>query len=681
MALDFKRSDNAFSIRLNGQIVFSHSTQHPALEIGIGQPTYKEHHSLFKITDQLSYRKKLTSWSILSDNNDTNQNKITVILEDQLTITFNYIAPHLNLEFKCTNKDWNRCWIHLPANPNEKIYGCGEQYSELNLRGKKLPLWVEEQGIGRGKDLITCLANLHNGTGGKWHTTYYAQPTFFSSANKYFHATSNSYAIFNFSHPDKHTLQLWEIPEKVTLGAGTNPLDLLSELSQLLGRQPPLPSWAYDGLWLGIQGGTDTVKRKLDDALNAGVNVAAIWAQDWEGSRKTAFGQQLMWNWQYDRKLYQNLPDTIANYRAQGIRFLGYINPMLVPEGALYNEALQKGYFVKDQNNEPMHVKITTFPSALIDFTNPAAATWYKSVIKKEMIDIGLSGWMADFGEALPINAQMHSGLSWEQAHNQYPVMWAKANREVLEESQKLGEIVFFMRAGYTGSSQYATAFWAGDQLMNWSRNDGLATVIPAAISLGFSGVGHTHSDIGGYTSVAWIKRKQELFMRWAEHSAFTPIMRTHEGNRPSNSHQFNSDSETLKHLAQCTRIYKALNPIHKSLGADYYENGIPPIRHPYLHYTNDQQLHKLKYQYMYGPDLMIANVITEKTRTKKLYLPDDEWVHLWTNKEYRQGWHKVDAPLGQPPVFFRKNSDQTKLYEEVAAAGQDTFQLTKSRL
>ena len=47
-------------------------------------------------------------------------------------------------------------------------------------------------------------------------------------------------------------------------------------------------------------------------------------------------------------------------------------------------------------------------------------------------------------------------------------------------------------------------------------------------------------SDIGGYTSIPQVAdlvpdppiRDKELLLRWAEYSVFTPMMRTHEGNR-----------------------------------------------------------------------------------------------------------------------------------------------------
>ena len=72
---------------------------------------------------------------------------------------------------------------------------------------------------------------------------------------------------------------------------------------------------------------------------------------------------------------------------------------------------------------------------------------------------------------------------------------------------------------------------WAGDQTVDWTKSDGLPSSIVSALSLAVSGMGLTHSDIGGYTGsgLFGLVRSKELLLRWAEYSMFTPVMRTHE--------------------------------------------------------------------------------------------------------------------------------------------------------
>lgn len=57
-------------------------------------------------------------------------------------------------------KEFNRIWLSYASDENERFYGFGEQFSHMNFKGKRVPILVQEQGIGRGDQPITCAANL-----------------------------------------------------------------------------------------------------------------------------------------------------------------------------------------------------------------------------------------------------------------------------------------------------------------------------------------------------------------------------------------------------------------------------------------------------------------------------------------------------------------------------------------
>lgn len=640
-----------------------HRVSSPFILLGYGNGTYRENHGIFRISDEIMNKIPLNEFKVKKDSSD----EVVIEFPGKMEVRFSVIDDKLNIAFDCKLKYINRFWMNLLSSETENVYGCGEQYSELNLKGKLVPLWSEEQGIGRGKDLLTLFANITNGAGGDSTTTYYPQPGFVSSRNYFCHVESSAYAIFDFTKEKSSTLHIWEVPDKIIIGKYDKSTQTISGLSKYLGRQPKIADWAYEGVWLGLQGGKDTVKKKLDVAKEHGIEVNALWVQDWEGRRVTSFGKQLMWDWNYDKDMYPDLPDFIKELKKQNIRFLGYINPFLAIEKDLYKEASEKGYVVKDKEGRDYLITVTTFPAALLDLSNPDAVKWIKEVIKKNMIEIGLAGWMSDFGEYLPMDCVLYSKESPELFHNKYPMLWAKLNIEAIQEAGFNAEdVLFFSRSGYTGSSRYSPVIWAGDQSVNWSRDDGLASVVPAGLSLGFCGIGLHHSDIGGYTAVAWLKRSKELFMRWVEHSAFTVIMRTHEGNRPDSNWQFDSDEETLKHFAKMSKVHKRIKPYIKSIVDEYYQTGLPTMRHPYIHYENEVKLHKFKYQYLFGRDLLVAPVYKPKRNRHRVYLPKDNWVHLWSGNNYYGGWVTVSSPIGEPPVFYREKSDFSELFSEV---------------
>jgi len=664
MLLTLNKLEEGFELLWEGRLLAGHSSKSPLLFVGCGEGNFRMRHGSFKIKDNLKTKKEaLGSYQLHQDLNGA-----ITIKGDLAEIHFAPNGKRLEISFKVADQNLNRFWLTLPAFPGEYIYGGGEQFSVTNLMGRTLPVWCREQGVGRGRDLITFLAELTHGSGGAWHTTYFPQPTFVSSTNRYYHLDSSAYMECSFTAKG-HQIHCWEVPQKIIVGQADNPPDLLEDLSDLLGRQPTLPEWAHNGVWLGIQGGREVVKSKLDDARSAGVEVAALWCQDWPGIRMTSFGKQLMWDWHYSKELYPDLSGFISELNAEGLQFLGYINPFLALEGELYKTAQAEGYLVREPGGGEYHITITDFPVALLDLTNPAAVEWIKQVIKENMIKVGQAGWMADFGEYLPTDALLHSGESAELYHNRYPAEWARVNREAIAEAGREADITFFSRAGYSGSSKQAPLIWAGDQLVNWSLDDGLASVIPAAISMGLCGIGQFHSDIGGYTTVGWIKRSKELFMRWAELSAFSAVMRTHEGNRPDANWQFNSDQETLAHFARMSKVHVKLKPYLRAMLDEYQKKGLPLLRHLWLHYPQDRNVLPLKYQYLCGRDLLVAPVYRRGCNNLGFYLPEDHWIHLWSGQTYSSGRQQVETPLGEPAVFYRAESPWGSLFAEIGAA------------
>ena len=180
----------------------------------------------------------------------------------------------------------------------------------------------------------------------------------------------------------------------------------------------------------------------------------------------------------------------IAELGARGIRFLNYINPYLAVDGMLYQEAFAGVHLaLRLEAEEPYLVDFGEFFAGVVDFTSPAACAWFaERVIGQESLDLGVSGWMADFGEYLPIDVRLASGLSGMLAHNAWPTLWAEVNARAVASRGRTGDVVFFMRAGFSGVSRFCPLLWAGDQSVDFSRHDGIGTVLRGALSSGLLG-------------------------------------------------------------------------------------------------------------------------------------------------------------------------------------------------
>jgi len=309
----------------------------------------------------------------------------------------------------------------------------------------------------------------------------------------------------------------------------------------------------------------------------------------------------------------------------------------------------------------------------MLDLTGIEALAWLKGKLRVGLLEIGMSGILAEGGESLPADAVLASGESAAPAHNRWPLLWSKACREAIDEARALigpaCDAVLLARSGAFGSGRYVNAFWSGDQPATFSKYDGLPGSVPAALSLGLSGGGLWHSEAGGSISFAWARRSPECLARWIEMAAFTPILRVGDGLRPDASAQVWGDPSALAHLARMSEVYAALKPYHIAVAAEHESLGLPPIRHPWMHYEADPQARRLSCQFLYGRDLMVAPALSKSPRggsgpLTELYLPDDEWVHLWTSRRFRGGRVSVESPLGYPAAFYRSASPFAALFD-----------------
>lgn len=632
------------------------------LQVGSGTNDFKMSRGSFKYRQHIDQKIKLDHVS-----SDTSENVTTIkfqaahsdiTVKAQITTLDNGITK---LSFHGDTGKFNRFWISFKSNESEHIYGCGETYSKFDLKGEKVRIFVaEHQNANRiGKKIIKeKIFGKHPEKTLSFdkYESYYAQPTFVSSEKYFIHVDVSAYSEFDFRKKDHITLYTQETPVIYYYKAQSFE-ELSGKLSELLGHQRTLPSWVYKGAILAIQEGTEKIDEKIKKVEEKGGKICGIWSQDWCGCRRTGFGYQVMWNWQWDKDLYHNLDIKIKEWKQKGIRFLGYINPFIALEGELYKTASKEGFCVKAKDGSDYLVTITTFPAAIVDFTNPKAYDWYKSLIKENMIGLGMGGWMADFGEYLPLDCVLYSGEDPQILHNRWPAIWAQMNKEAIEECGVSDEVFFFTRAGHTGTISASAMMWTGDQHVDWSVDDGIVSVIPATLSLAMSGYGLTHSDVGGYTTIMHMTRSKELLLRWEEMNVFSPLFRSHEGNQPSRNVQFDGDDELLEQLSRSSRLHERLAFYIKACVEENATRSLPVMRPLFYHY-DEKEAYTEKTEYLLGRDILVAPVLKGKAVSREVYLPDDTWIHLFTKKEYKGGRYEIEGKVGMPPVFVRKNAE-----------------------
>jgi alpha-glucosidase len=590
-------TDGGFDLVLDGRLILRHRSDAPCLFVGQGDAQMDMYRGNFDIEDYIIERTPLAH-AVVSGA----EIAFSAAPDQPVRVMLNVSGDGQNtvVAFHSADQSINRVWLRVAADKDEHVWGGGEQMSYFDMRGRRFPLWTSEPGVGRDKSTeITFKADVSGKSGGDYWNTNYPQPTFLSSWRYALHVETTAYSAFDFRRADFHELEVWAVPDRVELTARPTFISLVEAMSERFGRQPPLPEWVYGGAIIGLKDGASSFER-LKAFIAAGTKVSGLWCEDWVGLRHTSFGARLFWDWKANDDRYPGLRQRIVELEDRGTRFLDYVNPYLAVDGSLFPEAEASGYFAKDETGKTALVDFGEFDCGVVDFTNPEAAAWFaERVIGQNMLDFGLSGWMADFGEYLPIDVKLANGIDAKLMHNAWPTLWAEVNARAVASRGKTGEALFFMRAGFTGVQKHCPLLWGGDQSVDFSRHDGLVTVMSGALSSGLLGNAYHHSDIGGYTSLFGNVRTAELIMRWAEMGAFTPVMRTHEGNRPRDNLQIDQDPQVLAHFARMTRVYVHLAPYLKSLVAEASTRGLPVQRPLFLHFEDDASTYAIQDAYL----------------------------------------------------------------------------------
>lgn len=579
-----------------------------------------------------------------------------------------------------------KLFLRYDSNANEDFYGFGAQASFASLKNKSVPIFSREQGVGRGDEPITYIANTFSSffTGGNQYTTYTAIPSYITTEGNVFYLSEKSagYTNFDLTKPDLVTVRYDSLSVDGAFFRADNMFDAVERLTAFTGRMPALPTWVDNGAILGIQGGETKVKSIVAESLSYDCPVAAVWLQDWAGVHNQTAPyvniSRLWWNWEADLKLYPAWNEFVQSLRDEHqVRTLSYVNPFLAnvstdPDGFrrnLYAEAVAlPDYLVQNATTKSTAI-VSSGPgldAGIIDLTNPALVNWFDEVMTDQVWNANISGFMSDFGEYTPVTSDTSLKHLVSDAfffHNQYPFLWAQFQRRLAEKLKVQNDSIIFHRSAAMGANKYMNLFWAGDQNVNWGLNDGIKSVVTIFMHMGLSGYAHLHSDIGGYTTVLTplnynITRSAELLGRWGELAALSSsVFRSHEGSVPSVNAQFYTNSSTYKYYAYNARVFASLGPYRRNiLDTECATKGWPLMRPPVMYHPQDMMARNISYQSFYlGSGLYIAPVLDQGNLTVQVYLPGESWTytHVWTGVEYLGGRSiDVAAPYGKPAVF-----------------------------
>jgi sulfoquinovosidase len=564
-------------------------------------------------------------------------------------------ARHLVLDFSTTNPEAKRLSWGFRCQPNERFVGFGSQSWDVDQSGQKVPLLVSEQGIGKATtDEFTGVWYLQ----GRRHSAQWPMPWTLSNRGMVMVAETRHQSLFDLcspDHPDAARVEL-ELPGKIHLFVGDSVIESTSLATKQWGTPRVPPAFAF-APWNDAIKGPDKVLGAAQRLRQADVPSSVIWTEDWRGAEQSGDRYELKEEWEVDPSLYPDMKGMTDQLHQQGFKFFNYFNSFVYQNSKAWQETASKGLLIKNADGTPYLFDGAKFsPTSLLDVTNPEARAWAKSKMKAGM-ELGADGWMNDFAEWLPMDSVLTAGSGLD-LHNEYPVYWQQIAREAIDEMNDGVERLFFARSGWFGTPPLTDVFWAGDQRTNMDEDDGLPSVVVMGINLSVTGCPSYGHDIAGYQAATNAGSDKEVFWRWTELGAFSPVMRTHHGLQADKNWTWESDAETIAFWRTYTIEHITLAPMFQAWAKQASETGVPIMRGLFLHYPENDQAWTVKDEYLLGPSILVAPVIQKGATSRSVWFPPGVW-YPWKQGSPQMGNTSlaVQAPVGDIPVFVKAGS------------------------
>lgn len=420
--------------------------------------------------------------------------------------------------------------------------------------------------------------------------------------------------------------------------------DVISSYRSLSGNAPMMPKWA-----LGYIHCRERFKSQ-DELLSVAKEFRErklpvdLIVQDWQYWGK--YGWNAM---RFDEDSYPDPKGMVDKLHDMDMRLMLSVWSRVNRDSEVGKELSSKDYYIRNTD--------------WVDFFNPDAAACYWKNFSNNLVPIGIDAWWQDATE--PENDDLHgrmvgnNSISGERVRNIYPLMVCKTVYEGLRDVNPNKRTMILTRSGFSGLQRYAAAVWSGDVGNDWET---LRRQIASGLNYNASGLPWWTYDAGGffrpgdgqYTD----KDFHERFLRWFQIATFLPLQRVHG---------FQTDTEFWRYGKDVVKIAeKSLNLRYRLLPYIYSEaaaitfKGSTMMRPFVMDYPDDTMALNQKYDYMFGPSILVSPVVEPGIKSKKVYLPfvDGGWYDFWTGINIKGG-SMIDTKveLDYIPLYVKAGS------------------------
>ena len=422
-----------------------------------------------------------------------------------------------------------------------------------------------------------------------------------------------------------------------TVFVGT-PDEIIATYRELTGQCPEMPEWALGYIHCRERFHSSDEILQTANRFRSEQLPVSVMVQDWQ------YWGKYGWNsMKFDEEFYPDPKALTDSLHQMDMKLMVSVWSKIDKNSEVGKEMVAGGHYIPDTD--------------WIDFFNPDAAAAYWQNFRQRLLPLGIDAWWQDATEPENddlVGRKVNKG-QWagEQVRNVYPLLVNKTVYEGLVAAGKKPMIL--TRCGFAGIQRYGSALWSGDVGNDWET---FRRQITAGLGMQAAGIPWWTYDAGGffrpqnqYTDSAYIER----MLRWIETAVYLPLMRVH--GYMSNTEPWNYGQEAQDIIAQCLKERYRLMPYIKRCAKEVSEKGSTLMRPLVFDFANDTEALKQKYEYMFGPALLISPVTEPGVTTWQTYLPQNPggWTDYRTGKHYDGGQYiTTTITKAHIPVFIR---------------------------
>lgn len=258
------------------------------------------------------------------------------------------------------------------------------------------------------------------------------------------------------------------------------------------------------------------------------------------------------------------------------------------------------------------------------DITDNKFINNYFKILHNKMEDEGVDFWWIDWQQGKKSKIE---GLD---------PLWSLNHYHFLDNARDGRQPLILSRYAKVGSHRYPLGF-SGDTACNWRLFNFIPYFTANATNVGYTWWSH---DIGGH-HYGW--RDDELFIRWMQFGLFSPILRLHSTSNPLMGKEPWVQGYAAEKLSEeYLRLRHKFIPYIYTYNYLTHTEGEALIRPMYYDYPEEKEFFskKLRNQYMFGKDILIAPITTKTCKKSglasvKAFIPEGRWTDLFTNQVY----------------------------------------------